>query len=112
MTVTRAVSYTHTSHGRRERRLQIQALQTDYAAGRRTAIDTLRRLHQRAREARANNVWITLHEWPQIESQLLAIEARRAAGQVLPLYGMLIAALALTFGAFFCSVRVAHARGK
>jgi allophanate hydrolase len=68
--------------------LQIQALQTDYAAGRRTPTDTLRRLHQRAREARAQHVWITLHEWPQIESQLLAIEARRAAGHVLPLYAV------------------------
>lgn len=68
--------------------LQIQALQDDYAAGRRTALDTLRRAHTRALETASTHAWITLLGWNSIEEQLRQVEARRAAGQVLPLYGV------------------------
>jgi allophanate hydrolase len=68
--------------------LQLQSLAEDYAAGRRRPAEVLRRLHQRASESRANNVWITLADWEYVQAQLQALETRRAAGAVLPLYGV------------------------
>jgi allophanate hydrolase len=68
--------------------LQIQALQRDYASGKRTPFDTLRRVHQQALESRALHLWITLLDWDQVERQLREAEAKRAAGQTLPLYGV------------------------
>ena len=68
--------------------LQIQVLQDDYAAGRRTAFETLRRAHVRALETASSYAWITLLGWDSIEEQLRQVEARRAAGQALPLYGV------------------------
>ena len=68
--------------------LQLQALQDDFAAGRRTPLDTLRRAHARARESAHTHAWITLLDWERIESQLQKADERRAAGQDLPLYGV------------------------
>jgi len=68
--------------------LQIQALQRDYASGQRTPLETLRRVHQRALESRALNIWITLLDWEHVERQLHEAEAKRAAGQTLPLFGV------------------------
>lgn len=74
--------------------LQFQALHDDYAAGRRTPLEVLRRAHARALAAAAGDAapgrfaWITLLEWEHIEAQLRDAEARRAAGQALPLYGL------------------------
>jgi allophanate hydrolase len=68
--------------------LQLQALQDDYAAGRRSLLDTLRRAHARARAAQPTHAWITLLDWERIEAQLRQADERRAAGQDQPLYGV------------------------
>ena len=68
--------------------LQLQALQDDFAAGRRTPLDTLRRAHARARESQQTHAWITLLDWERIESQLRRADERRAAGHDQPLYGV------------------------
>lgn len=68
--------------------LQIQSLLEAYASGRFTPQQVLRGVHERAREARARNIWITLLDWEAVEAQLAEVEARRAAGAVLPLYGI------------------------
>jgi allophanate hydrolase len=68
--------------------LQLQALQDDFAAGRRTPLDTLRQAHARAREAQHTHTWITLLDWERIEAQLRRADERRAAGHDLPLYGV------------------------
>jgi allophanate hydrolase len=68
--------------------LQLQALQDDFAAGRRTPLDTLRRAHARARESQHTHTWITLLDWERIEAQLRQADERRAAGQEQPLYGV------------------------
>lgn len=67
--------------------LQLQSLREAYASGRLTPLEVLRRVHARAHEARSRNVWITLLEWEAVEAQLADVEARRAAGEPLPLYG-------------------------
>jgi allophanate hydrolase len=68
--------------------LQLQALQDDFAAGRRTPLDTLRRAHARATESAHTHAWITLLDWERIESQLRQADERRAAGHDQPLYGV------------------------
>lgn len=67
---------------------QIQVLLDDYAAGRKQPYDTLLRLHGRARDMKSSNVWITLLDWEAIQAQIGEVEARRAAGASLPLYGI------------------------
>jgi allophanate hydrolase len=68
--------------------LQLQALHDDYAAGRRSPLDVLHRAHARALGASASHAWITLLDRERIEMQLREADARRAAGQHLPLYGV------------------------
>jgi len=68
--------------------LQLQSLQDDFAGGRRTPLDTLRRAHARARESQHTHAWITLLDWERIEAQLRHADERRAAGQDQPLYGV------------------------
>jgi allophanate hydrolase len=68
--------------------LQLQALHDDYSSGKRTPLETLRRAHERAAAAAASHAWITRIGWDGIEAQLRAAEARRVAGQALPLYGV------------------------
>ncbi len=68
--------------------VQIQALLDNYAAGRQTPKDTLGLLHPRALETLNRNVWTTLLEWDAIAAQLEDVEARRAAGASMPLYGI------------------------
>jgi allophanate hydrolase len=68
--------------------LQIQVLLGDYAAARQNPRDTLQRLHQEAVETRTRNIWITLLPWQEVSAQLEQVEARRAAGVALPLYGV------------------------
>lgn len=68
--------------------LQLQVLQDDYAAGRRSPLETLQRAHSRALEAASTYTWITLLGWHDVAEQLRQVEARRADGQALPLYGV------------------------
>lgn len=68
--------------------LQIQVLQDDYAAGRRSPLETLQRAHARALEAAPTYAWITLLGWDSVAEQLQRVDARRAAGEALPLYGV------------------------
>ncbi len=68
--------------------LQLQTLQADYLAGRRSPLDTLQRAHEGALRAASSNAWITLLGWDSIVEQLEQVEARRAAGEALPLYGV------------------------
>jgi allophanate hydrolase len=68
--------------------LQIDSLLGDYAAGRRRPLDTLAQLHRDALETRNLNAWITLLGFDAIAAQVESVEARRAAGEVLPLYGV------------------------
>jgi len=68
--------------------LQIQSLLDAYATGRLAPLDVLRRVHAEARQTRDRNIWITLLEWEAVAAQLAEVEARRAAGTTLPLYGI------------------------
>jgi allophanate hydrolase len=68
--------------------LQIRSLSEAYASGRLAPRQVLEQLHRRASESRDRNIWITLLEWPAVEAQLAEVEARRAAGVALPLYGI------------------------
>jgi allophanate hydrolase len=68
--------------------LQIQSLSEAYASGRLEPRLLLQIVHGRARELRERNIWITLLDWAAIEAQLADVEARRAAGAHLPLYGV------------------------
>lgn len=68
--------------------LQIQVLLEAYASGRTTPRGVLAELHRRARQTRERNIWITLLDGDAIEAQLAEVEARRAAGAALPLYGV------------------------
>jgi allophanate hydrolase len=68
--------------------LQIQSLLDAYTSGRLTPLEVLRAVHAKARETRASNIWITLLEWEAVEAQLAEVEARRAAGATLALYGI------------------------
>jgi allophanate hydrolase len=68
--------------------LQIQSLSDAYASGRLDPRQLLQIVHRRARELEARNIWITLLDWPAIEAQLADVEARRAAGAHLPLFGV------------------------
>jgi len=68
--------------------LQIHSLLAAYASGRLAPLDVLRRVHAEARQARDRNIWITLLEWEAVAAQLAEVEARRAAGVALPLYGI------------------------
>jgi allophanate hydrolase len=68
--------------------LQFQSLSEAYASGRINPRQLLEQLHHRARASREKNIWITLLEWEAIEAQLSELEARRAAGAPLPLYGI------------------------
>src|SRR5688572_28026697 len=68
--------------------LQIQVLQDDYAAGRRSPLETLQRAHARALAAAGTNAWITLLGWDSVVQQLEQAEQRRALGQPQPLFGV------------------------
>ena len=68
--------------------LQIQSLSEAYASGRLEPRQLLQIVHRRARELSSRNIWITLLDWAAIEAQLADVEARRAAGAPLPLYGV------------------------
>ena len=68
--------------------LQIQSLGEAYASGRLEPRQVLQIVHRRARELQNRNIWITLLDWAAIEAQLADVEARRAAGAHLPLYGV------------------------
>ncbi|HTV24872.1 MAG TPA: allophanate hydrolase [Polyangiaceae bacterium] len=68
--------------------LQIQSLSSAYASGRLEPRQVLQRVHQRAQQLADRNIWITLLDWAAIEAQLADVEARRAAGAHLPLYGV------------------------
>lgn len=68
--------------------LQIQSLSEAYASGRLEPRQLLQIVHRRARELQDRNIWITLLDWAAIEAQLADVEARRAAGARLPLYGV------------------------
>jgi allophanate hydrolase len=68
--------------------LQIQSLLEAYASGRLSPVEVLRSVHTRAHEARSRNIWITLLGWEAVEAQLNDVEARRVAGDALPLYGV------------------------
>src|SRR4051794_31629503 len=68
--------------------LQLQSLLDVYASGRLTPAQVLRHVHGRARETLDKNIWITLLEWEAIAAQLAVVEERRAAGALLPLYGV------------------------
>ncbi len=68
--------------------LQIRALLDAYASGRSSPLEVLRSVHGRAQDSLGENIWITLLEWEAVEAQLADVEARRAAGASLPLYGV------------------------
>lgn len=68
--------------------LQIQALISDYAAGRRTPRETLARAHALARAQATNPIWTTLFTWERIASALELAEKRRLQGESLPLFGV------------------------
>lgn len=68
--------------------LQIQSLSEAYAQGRLQPRQLLQIVHRRARELYDRHIWITLLDWAAIEAQLADVEARRAAGAPMPLYGV------------------------
>src|SRR3954469_920906 len=68
--------------------LQIQSLSEAYASQRLEPRQLLQIVHRRALELQDRNIWITLLDWAAIEAQLADVEARRAAGARLPLYGV------------------------
>ena len=68
--------------------LQIQSLSSAYASGRLDPRQVIRDVHRRAGELADRKIWITLLDWPALEAQLDEVDARRAAGAHLPLYGV------------------------
>ncbi|HWO12476.1 MAG TPA: allophanate hydrolase [Polyangiaceae bacterium] len=68
--------------------LQIQSLSSAYASGALAPLEVLRHVHAQARATPERNIWITLLEWEAVAAQLAEVEARRAAGVELPLYGI------------------------
>src|SRR5690349_18968132 len=68
--------------------LQLATLLGAYASGALEPAQVLRHVHERARATLDRNIWITLLDWEAIAAQLADLEARRAAGAALPLYGV------------------------